>query len=879
MISHLVGQSVVKKVLLNGLVILVRSVDNVPKVSTQLWYHVGSKNELVGEKGNAHLIEHMIFKGTEKLSETDWPAVAHKLSGMTNAFTSYDYTAYVFDFPSHHWKESLNLLSDTMRNCRFEEQMLNSELKAVIQELKLMKDNYFKILWQAMVSAIFIDHPYHYPVIGFKQDLWNLDRDDLFNFYHKHYVPNNATLVVVGDVKPEEVFAEAEKAFGHLKKALSYTHKEFYIGKDLMSQSVVVYRDVQQPYGLFAFVFPGAKENKRYETDVLSSLLGGGKSSRLTKKLVDELQLVTEFSTFPLYLEDATVFLFYFCAKDESTIEEIRAIVNAEIHDIVKNGIPERELLKAIKQVKVGLLSSLESNYSQATMIGESYLLSGDENLPFKMLANNDSSLEQNIRALLKTCATSATMHTGKLLPLTEQGKEQWKELQKLSDNEDARILNGRVRDIPIEPTSYADTVQVQKPKSFRFHKPEKYSLSNGIKVFTCTSKNIPKIEVVLTLNAQGYFDSTELPGLYTFMCQVLIEGTKKYPGHSFAQELEEYGMDLAITPGFISLSMLKEDFEKGLEFFQELIMNASFDQDAIEKVRPALLAQLKMFWDKPSSYVGQIVREHVYEGHPYSKNTMGTVESLTKINKKDLVNFYKEHFSSYKAKIAVVGDLEGCEVKKELEKYFGSWKVQEVSDPHFPKINATSGKTVTQNVNRDQVVLMFAGISITRLDPDFDKLLLFDQILGGSMDSRLFKLREQTGMFYTISGSLISGVAEEPGMVCVKTIVSLDRLEAAKTLIKDALKDMIDSITQEELDSAKQSIINSQVDTFASNARMARAFLQVDRFKLSDTYFDTRADVINIITLDDVKEAVRKVLVPEKMITVQIGRLEEQVS
>ena len=187
---------------------------------------------------------------------------------------------------------------------------------------------------------------------------------------------------------------------------------------------------------------------------------------------MDDLKLVTEFSVFPLYLEDTTLFMFYFCARDQEKIEDIRAVVLAEIKDIVENGIPQEELVKAIKQVKIRLLSSLESNGAQATMIGESYLLTGDEYLPFKMLANNDPHIEEKIRHLLKKYAIAATMHTTKLLPLTKEVKSIGLICKKLSDEEDTRILNGRVRDIPLKLLGMHIQFRFRKQR-FYFLKPK----------------------------------------------------------------------------------------------------------------------------------------------------------------------------------------------------------------------------------------------------------------------------------------------------------------------------------------------------------------------------------------------------------------------
>src|SRR3990167_624588 len=286
-----------KKVLNNGLTVLVRPIHTIPKVSIQLWYNVGSKDEKDNERGIAHLIEHMIFKGTDRLSESDIDTIAHKLSGSLNAFTSYDYTGYLFNFPMQHWKQSLDIMSDCMRNCTFKDFMLNSEMKAVIQELKMYKDKYTRSLVDEMISSIFHDHPYHHPIIGYKQDLWSVDGHDLKAFYSKHYVPNNATLVVVGSVDPEDVFTEAEKYFGEIPANPEYKKEHFYFNKDIVSKSITLYRDIKQPLAIYSFVVPGTQSEKDNSLELLSRIIGSGKVSRLYKRLVNEEQLAVSLSS------------------------------------------------------------------------------------------------------------------------------------------------------------------------------------------------------------------------------------------------------------------------------------------------------------------------------------------------------------------------------------------------------------------------------------------------------------------------------------------------------------------------------------------------------------------------------------------------------
>ncbi len=871
---------VAKKVLSNGLVVLARSVRHIPRVSINLWYGVGSKHEKSSEKGLAHLIEHMIFKGTQsKLSEVDIDTVTTKLSGYTNAFTSYDYTAYVFEFPTISWKQGLILLSDTMRNCRFEEQMLNSELSAVIQELKMYKDDYFDTLLSRLCAAIFTDHPYHYPVIGFKQDLWNLQRDALVAFYKKQYVPNNAALVVVGDIDPEEVFAEAEAQFGHIPIDPTFKKEEFYLSKDLIRQSVTLYRDVQQPQAAVSYVLPGAAEKNRFAFEVMAGILGKAKSSRLYAKIVDELELASELHCAIDQRQDATIMDITFQPNTVEDIQSIMTFIQKEIDQIAQQGVTQEELQRACKQVKVSLLSVLESSSEQAMLIGESYTVAGDENLIFKELVKDETGLAIEIQQLLKKYCSEMVRHEGKILPMTEEMVDHWGELQKISDKEDQRVLLGRTRKSSVEKPRYALTVSVPDFQTFAFARPtETFFAEKGLTVLFFNNPVVGKIDIVLTLAAKEYVDPEDKQGLYRFVCDLLLEGTKNYPGAQFAREVENLGMTLTIEPGVICLTMLKEDFIKGLSFIRELVMNGEFHKKTVEKVRSQILADLAMYWDEPQEFCHHLIRKKLYQNHPYSKDPHGTVQGIKTIELVDLEDFYKKHFTSYGATIAIVGDLTGYNTEQEVLRVFKDWNGQKRESSLFPILAPLQNEVINYPIKRDQIVLAFAARSIARLHEDYEKLLLFDQIFSGgsngSMTSRLMMIREQTGLFYGIGGSLIAGCDEEPGMVLIKTTISLDRLEEAKEVLVKVIKNVIDSLTEAEIEQAKRAIIDGLVDNFSSSKKIAGAFLGIKRFDLPVDYFDTFQEKINTITLADVKKAAACVLTPDAMIMFQIGRV-----
>ena len=873
-------QKVFTHVLKNGLTVLVRPTHNVPKVSVQLWYNVGSKDEQSGKTGLAHLIEHMIFKGTKKLSESDINMITHKLSGSCNAFTSYDYTGYLFDFPSHHWHEAFPIMADCMRNCTFKKEMLNSELKAVVQELKMYNDNFTSSLVEKMLASIFSEHPYHHPVIGYKTDLLEVEQKDLLDFYGHHYVPNNAALVVVGDVEVHDVVARAEKEFGGIKPNKDYQSKKYFEQEDIVAKSVTMKRAVQQPAAMFAFTVPGAREKYDYAFDSLSNILGAGKSSRLYKKLVDEHRLATEVEAFSYDLFDKGIFFIYVqpVSADYSNMEKIIEVINGEISSIINKGFKPGELDRAARLAKTSLLSTLENNQRQAYLIGKSYMATGDPEYLFNYLEQSIESVGKQIRSLLEENFLPSLMHKGAILSLDDNEKKYWEKVQKQSDEQDTQILSRKERTSKVEDGSYVNNVHVQMQKSFEFPKANRFILPNGLTVLYYNNPSLPKIQMVLDLKAKHHYDPEKQQGLYYFMTEMMSEGTKSYPGRKLADEVESLGMYLGITPGGVSLGMLRDDFEKGLHILADVLTSPEFSKSALEKTQTKIITSLKNFWDTPMMFSSQLLKDFVYKNHPYHKNFFGTEDVISSVKQSDLRQCFDTFVSPKDAVLAVVGDLSGCDIEKLLEKYLCGWSGESVQSPCYPKLENQKSKNINYKISRDQVALAFAGLSIDRYDKEFDNLLLFDQIFGGgslgSMSSRLFQLREETGLFYTISGSLLAMSGEQPGMSMVKTLVSLDRLDQAEKVIKKTIDTAADKVSDDEFEQAQNAIANNLVSNFESNISIASSFLFLERYKFPQNFFDNRANNLRKVTKKQMQDSAKKILDTKHMCTLKVGRV-----
>lgn len=868
--------NIFKKVLKNGLTILVRPVKNIPKVSLQMWYDVGSKDENSNEKGLAHLLEHMIFKGTETMSESDINMITHKLSGNCNAFTSYDYTGYLFDMPSQHWKEALAMLADCMSNCTFKEDLLNSELKAVIQELKMYKDDYSSSLVEKMISNMFHGHPYQHPIIGYKQDLCNITRENLLNFYKKHYIPNNATLVVVGDVDPEEVFEQAGKEFSSVKPNFEHTKQDFILEKDLYGSSTVIYRDVQMPVVALAFVIPGAKEKVDYLIDILCLLLAEGKSSRLHKRLVEEEKCVSDIGAFSYDLFDNEVLFLQFEPNDPKDIDKCIDIIKEEIQKLHTSGISDAELKKAQNQVELNFYNLLENNQKQAYAIGKYYLATKDENFIFNYIEKNSDALKEKLNILIKNYLNLTQMHTGKVLSTSKDDSELWSKIQSESDALDNLILSKKDRTSDVEPGHLVNTIEARNTPKFNFPKAQINTLKNGLEVLIYENKNVPKIDLLIDLKAKFYYDSKELEGIGNFVSEMLMEGTDKYSNTELAEILESLGIELEISTGFINMSLLSKDLEKGLEVLEEILTNSTFPESSIEKIRTKIKNQIKNFWDQNTYIADQLIKDQIYVDHPYSKNLLGNLESINKITRNDLIDYYKKYISPVESRAAIVGDFQGKNIIQIIEKYLGAWTGPEIESIVMPELKPII-KDVNYKINRDQVVLAFAGKSINRLHPDYDKALIFDQIYGGgalgTMSSKLFQIRERTGLFYTITGSIISRADLQPGVNLVKTIVSLDRLEEAEKAISKEIEIACSNISNEEIEQAKNAITNSRIDNFASNKSIAGSLLFLRKYNLGENYFDNRNEQITALNKKEILECAQKIL-SEPMFKVKVGRV-----
>lgn len=865
-------KTVYKKILNNGLTILVNPSPLTSDVAVYMFYGVGSRDEKTNEKGLAHLLEHMIFKGTKKLSETDIPMTAQLLSAHINAFTSYDKTCYTFSLPKRHWDEALPILADCMVNCTFKDDHLNSEFKAVLQELKMGRDQSQRLIFQSLILDIFHDHPYHHPIIGYKQDIWNVRGKDLHAFYKQHYIPNNAVLVIVGDVNPDVVFDQVEKNFSNIPADWNYKREAFHHEKDINSKSTKIYRDVSHPILTFAFYIPGLKFETDFYFEALLTFLTEGKNSRLYKEIVENKKLAYEVNGGTIILEEGGIFVVQVQLGDLKKAKEIKQIFFNELENIVKNGIEKYELKTLLNKKRSADYDFMENNAEKARAIGEYYLATKDENYIFKKTEITNDDLQQNIIKLIKQYLRPAIMYQVKILPIQEDEKEFLLQIKKDEDARDNLILNQRIRESSVEEPNYAKNIKPKEITSFDYIEPQTIILDNGLKVFIHEQKNSPKINILINFNNNL---SSKNNFLYNLACSVASKGTSNYTADQIYKKLEGMATSLSLSKNGISMFTLTDKFIKSLKILDSILKNPTFDQNEIDKEKEKLSAQRNAMLKNPSSVLNILINKNIYDENSPLYPYINSEEEIKGYTKEDIVNAYNEIINMSNMYAVVCGDFTGIDLYKTLNDTIGKLKINtaQTIDVINPKKIETN--KVEEFLPVEQVYLAKIANSINIDHPKLYEILLGSLILSdGSLNSRLFKLREETGLFYYINGSLVPNADKSDGLIYIHTIISPENVYATEQLIHQTLQNFASNITEEELAIAKNTLLQEISHLYEKRTGIVAALSKLYFLNRPWDFYKNLPNKIKSITLEDVKAALTELLNDKEFLTVKVGRV-----
>ncbi len=359
--------------LANGLKVLVVEVPKAPVVTLQVWYRVGSRNELMGRAGLSHMLEHMMFKGTTQYPKGVFSRLIRKNGGNDNAFTSHDYTAYFENLAADRVDLALKLEADRMQGLLLDEKEFRLERDVVKEERRLrIEDDPKQFLVESLYAQAFLQHPYHWPVIGWFTDLNAMTLEDLQRYYDTYYSPNNATLIVVGDVKGQEILPAIQRHFEPIPRGPDPPKVMARESEQQGERRIVVKRDAQLPFVMIGYPAPNYAHDDAYALAILESILSEGKSSRLYRSLVYEQKVALAVgSGYSLLTADPDLFYFYTVVKPGQKPRDVEQSVYREIERLQTKPPTEQELQRAKNQVEASHVFGQDSNFRQAMLLGQ----------------------------------------------------------------------------------------------------------------------------------------------------------------------------------------------------------------------------------------------------------------------------------------------------------------------------------------------------------------------------------------------------------------------------------------------------------------------------------------------------------------------------
>jgi zinc protease len=406
-------------VLSNGLKVLILRDPNAPLSVFQIWYHAGSINEQVGKTGLSHLLEHMMFKGTYKYGSKTFSRMIKRVGGIDNAGTSKDYAFYYQKLAPDRLHLSIELEADRMQNLIMEPKETLAERDVVMEERRMRyEDDPQSLVYEEVVATAFKNHPYRWPVIGWMTDLESLTRDDLWSYYRTRYVPNNALIIVAGNVDIYDIMFLIKKEFGVIPRGAESEPVRAVEPEQMGERRIFVKKEAELPYILSAYKTPNIQHEDSYALEVLAMVLSGGKSARIYKSLIDEKRIAlsagagySNFRKFP--------FLFYLhgTALPGKTIEELERALYDEVEKIKMHSPSEREVQKAKNQIEADFIMGQDSVFLQAEILGMFEMI-GDWRLKDRYLNGIRGVKPEDVQEVARKYLIEDKRTVGILIPL-----------------------------------------------------------------------------------------------------------------------------------------------------------------------------------------------------------------------------------------------------------------------------------------------------------------------------------------------------------------------------------------------------------------------------------------------------------------------------
>ncbi len=814
-------------VLPNGLTLLVKEDHSAPVASVQAWCATGSitEDKHLGA-GLSHILEHMLFKGTKTRSTSEIAQKIQDVGGYINAYTSFDRTVFWIDVPKDGVVPALDILADAMMNSTLPPAEYTKEQDVIRREFAMGMDDPDRMMAQELFATAYQEHPYRLPVIGLA-DIYNqLTQQQVMEYYKARYVPNNLTFIVVGDVDAEKVRTELETLF---KGIPAQSIAPVYIPPEptqLGRRESQTEFPTELTHFAMAWHVPEITHPDVPALDLLSVILGEGRSSRLYRKLREEAGLVFSVSAFS-YTPGQPGLIGIDATMEPKNRAAVETAIEQMIAEVKQNGVIAAELEKAKKIVLSHELGSLTTMRGQASDLGTNWLLT--RNLDFS---------RDNLAKLAKVTAEQIRNVAARYL--TE-------------DNLTVVSLNpkGSLKDVNAT-TAVATAGEVKK-----------FELPNGLRLLVREDPRLPLVAMSAVFRSGLLAETAATNGITRLTAKCLIKGTTTRTAEQISSALESVGGGISSDAGNNSMSVkvgvTQPDLALGLDILADVIQNATMPEKAVAREKEIQLAHIKEEEEEPTNVARRIARAAIFGEHPLGLRGEGSAASVSKLTPKDLLAFRDRYLVAQNCVLSIFGNVKAAEVQRMVEQRFGGMKPGEIALAKVPPPPVLrENKSVEANRDKAQAIILVGYRGASIYDPDRYALELIEEASSDLGSRFLVRIREQMGLAYFVGAaqmqSLVPGIF---GFYLGTDPAKVDQVRAA--LLDEIKKLSTQGLTQVELDRAKKKLIGQQQIANQSNDTFGYMCALDELYGLGFDEYKRLPQQVQSVSVDDIKRVAAK--------------------
>jgi zinc protease len=808
----------------NGLQYILEQRKGTGVAAIQVWVKTGSRYEEERTAGITHFIEHLIFKGTEKVKSNEMASIIESLGGNINAFTSHDNTVYHIVIPKNAFEEGFAILIDAVKNPAFPEEELTKEKKVILEEIKMGEDDPQRKLFKELFSLSYKGNSYGRPIIGYEDTVKNISRDDIRQYFKAHYVPDNMVIVITGDFEETKAAELIKKHIAGGGRGQKEAFENKINNEGIGNGEKIIEKNVRESYLAFSYNIPSVTHEDMPALEVLGTILGDGESSRLQKQLKNKRGIVTDSSTYLFTPKGEGLFVFYatFKGKDYRLITEE---MEKEVSRLRKEGPTPLEIQKAKNMIKASYVYSTETVQGKARQIGNFQTLTGDPQFVENFLAKVDRVSADDIAKVLDKYITGKYKALVALLPKNQSN-------------------------------------------------PYTFQLKNGLKCVVNKEPASPTFAFRV-----GFIGGVkeEVPGkngIFNILSKMLLKGTKDKDAVKIAQEIDFLAGNVSAFTGKNTFGLhgkfLSKDIEEVFSLLRDLLVSTSLKEEELKKVKDDVQSEIRQRDDDPVGYTFIQFNEILFKGHPYSKDPTGRESDIASVRLDELEEVYKKFLTPSNAVLAISGDIDEKKVESLFQKMFSDWsgEVGTMQNKPVPAVHK-SVHHIDKEIMQTHLVFGFLGPGV--INEDRYAIEVMDSILSG-MGGRIHKiLREEKPYAYSLT--FFNQMAYEAGGMGIYIGTDKKLAEEVRKIVHAEIENIVSKgFTEKEVEDAKRYLVGTHYIQMQANSAKATSMCLDTIYRSEPGFFKVWPKHIEAIKKEDVDRAAKKYLSLDRMVDVAVG-------